>query len=172
LSNSTLVQRRFGSIPVELNGGVLALGDRTAAAAPTMESFASLTGTGFSIVSPTAPEAGQPVTLTFATLNRSDRGTFRFVSGIESVGRVIDAVDLTAASSAKIFVTAPPTGALVGAGTTATNRAILPFAIGSTAGSFITFEPDGSIRSLATTEYSGTFAAGENVRLTSTVTNN
>jgi autotransporter-associated beta strand protein len=166
--NTDTVLRRFGNIPVTLNSAKVTLHGGVAAA--SSEVFSSLTSNGFSTLSAYAGTTGQPVTLGFGSVSRVDRGTFEFVSGLDSFGAALGSLEKT--GLAKVMFPSSMISSLIGAGTTATNVGILPFAIDGFAGHLMTVESDGRVRPLDAGEYSSTFTVGDNVRLTTAAVNN
>lgn len=165
LLNSSSVEDRIGPAPVALNGSTLRLRGHPTLASD--ESAGPLTVTGFSRMEVREGSSGAnrpPTALRFTDLERQDRGTLSV--GTDSSSRPLgdrETLGFSAALEAR----------LVGAGTTATNRGILPFVISrdTSSAALTTFDPAVGVRPLMAAEYSSTLTAGDNVRLTGNAIN-
>ncbi len=166
LNNSAAALSRIGSAPVFLSGSTLTLHGNPNAA--LTQNAGTLAVGGFSTLRVEADTAaganGVSTRLAFADVIRPERGTF----GVQLAP--------TAAPTSRPVSLHLGAGAedLAGAGTTARNQPILPYAV-STAGStsavppvFVTHDATVGIRALdPITEFSTTLTAGDNVRLDS-----
>ncbi len=159
LSNSLGVEDRLGPVPVTLIGATFRMiGNSFVASA---ESTGSLTIAGFSEVlvrpDPYGSSGGMATALNFTDLFREDRGTL--IIGTEDFNSIGGKASLGFAPTLQ--------ASLIGAGTTATDRGILPFAVleESSSLALVTFDPTTGIRALAASEYSSALTTGDNVRL-------
>ena len=155
LDNSTNSIPRLGIVPLELNGGRFIL---TGGPVLIEQTLGTLAARGFSTleINPT----GNTTRLRFEGLSRVDRGTLH-VSTTSSF-----------LSSATLSFPASISSSLVGAGTTAFNRRIVPFATGlgdSSVGIVpVTVEFDNTIRPLDGGQLSFTLSTGDNVLIRNT----
>ena len=152
LDNSTNSIPRLGIVPLELNGGRFIL---TGGSSFIDQSMGTLSARGFSTleVNPTL----NTMWLRFNGLSRVDRGTLH--------------VSNTGSNFGTAFLFFPPSvsSSLVGAGTTAFNRPILPFATG-VGDSFygvvpVTVATDNTIRPLDGSQLALTLSTGDNVQI-------
>ena len=150
---------RLNLSPVFLNHGTLGFAGNYNAV--INETMGPLLGAGFATV--TMGQTGS-VQLEFDRIQRVDRGVFHF-QGVNGY------TPGSLAQNIRFANLAP--GTLIGEGTTAFNRPIFPFAIGTYHfPTFVTYDAILGVRPLAINgEYSSALTTGNNVRLISPVTN-
>ena len=170
-SGTNVADRLSDTAPLTLRGVNLTLKGNTASAASETVGAATLAN-GFDILTVT-PNSTEPARLNLASLTRQNNSTL-YLRGAGLGG--------SAGASNVATITAAGIGSsLVGGGGSAgtTTISILPWAIGNTStstsltaannvgASFVTYDATNGFRPLAAaTEYSTTFGAGVNVRLT------
>lgn len=163
LDTRTRTAPRIAAVPVDLDGGKIGL---LTSSLPASQSFGALGVRGTSQISMDHRLNGMEprAELSFESLVRRNRGAVAFSSNRPGSGDVFRFTDA-------------PTNAGVGAGTRATNKPVLPYAMYSwsapgtftTLDTFATIEPGVGIRPLSEAEISSALTTGDNVRINSAI---
>ena len=162
LENALVAANRLGPGPFEINSGFLTLhGNRNVSHTQSIGNLVAAGESTIVVESDTAAGTnGVTTTLAIESISRPERGTFDF--------RLTPSAAPTS-RPAVLKLGATALGDLVGAGTTATNQPVLPYAVdrGTTDAAFlVTHTPGGGVRPLnPASELSPNLTAGDNVRL-------